>query len=104
MEYSDKMRGVVKSMREDYDDKTKVSVEIELPAPKAKKVAKGENGSPMATPYKPTRSICVSQEMAASLSIGDPVEVETQIRPFGKRSAGAAVQAEKAGEVKEAKS
>lgn len=92
MEDSSKFRGVVRGMREEYDDKTKVSVEIELPAPKAKKG--DDKKSPGCLPCKPTRSVSVSQGMAASLSVGDPVEVETVIRPFGARSAGVAARAE----------
>ena len=87
MEDSSKFRGVVRGMREEYDDKTKVSVEIELPAPKAKK--DDDKESPGCVGCKPTRSVSVSREMAASLSVGIPVEVETIIRPFGRVGKGA---------------
>ena len=92
MEHSEKWRGVVKGMREDYDDKTKVSVEIELPAKKPKKGDDKKSPSAVGSTYNPTRSVTVNQEMAASLSVGDPVECETNLRPFGKKSAGAALR------------
>jgi hypothetical protein len=94
MEHSSMYRGVVKGMREDYDDKAMVSVEIELPAKKTKK-APGD-GPKLATNYKPTRNVTVSQEMAASLSMGQPVECITTIRPFGKYTPKAAAAEEKA--------
>ena len=87
MEHSHKERGVVKGIREDYSDKSKVNIEVELPAVKSSTKKKGPKG--MAVPvsdYKPTRSVCVSPEMAAEFAIGDGCEVETTVRHFGKRA------------------
>jgi hypothetical protein len=76
MDYSSTYRGVVKGIHEDYDDKTKVRIEIELPKKPAPKPKKGE---PPTSAYSPTRSETVSSEMAAGLKIGDTVECKTTL-------------------------
>jgi hypothetical protein len=88
VEHSSTYRGVVKGMREDYDDKSMVCVEVELPAKKSK-ANPGPKGSP---DFKLTRNVTVSQEMAASLSMSQAVEVETTVRPFGKFTPKAAAE------------
>lgn len=91
MEHSSKVRGKVKGLHEDYDDKSNVAIEVELPpkrpsAPKGKKGKKGEKDAPMLAEYRPTTRCCIPREQAADFAIGDPVEIETVVRHFGKKA------------------
>ena len=94
-EHTTKRRGVVKGIREEWDDKTKACIEIEEP-PTAKQMAEhkarkkkgaaSDMGSVTVAPHGPSQSVSVPKDVAADFAIGETVEVETTLRHFGKKA------------------
>lgn len=84
MEHTYKRHGVVKGLREDYDDKNLVGVEFEEPAPPAKKRSPK---SPGMVSMPRSHTVPMPREKAKHFAVGDAVEYEATLRHFGKHGA-----------------
>jgi len=74
---SETKTGTVTEIRRDYNDKSKVRIEVELPMPK-RRVARGDKAE-AAVPYAPSETVVVSKDFAKGLRIGDQIAIETTV-------------------------
>lgn len=74
--------GVIKAINTDYDDKTKVRLEVQdVNAPKPKKGGPGM----VTSNYIPTNSHIVPLAFAKQLALGDKVTCTTTVTTIGKK-------------------
>lgn len=74
-EHAATQSGRVKGVREDYNDKSKVRVDVELP-PYPKKKGKGKDAQ--IEPYRPSADVCVPKTLG--LTVGDSVSITTTVK------------------------